>query len=114
MLILCFIRQIKFLKVEYFLGKLNCMWKNIEERRSHLISAKSHFNAFFKTCKLHQIVSEQEHYDVDLPSNRESPEERRHRKIAKYKQEKEARERLRVFSFFNSIKVAVLNISSNF
>ncbi len=74
---------------------------NLLVRLDHLLEAKACYQRYLKLCRTLRILSDRVSVDSDDDENEEtsrkrilSPEEQRNQKIAKYKREKEAKERM--------------------
>ena len=88
--------SLKYLSTKYYLAKLNCQIMNLLTRKSHLIVSKNYFNEFLDLCRQLHIL----HVDDDMAEIenklRMNPENSRAQNIAKYKRDKEAKQKMDV------------------
>lgn len=88
--------SLKYLSIKYYIAKLNGQVMNLLTRKSHLIVSRNYFNEFLDLCKQLNIL----HKDDDISESenkiRMNPENSRSYKIAKYKREKEAKQKIEV------------------
>lgn len=92
-----------YLCITYYLGKILCLMKNLRERQTYLIDAITYFKRYIKLCHdLHIVhdnvlfeckVYDNDHSDGDSSS---SSAIARERKIAKYRKEKEMKEKIKL------------------
>eukprot|EP00596_Hydrurales_sp_CCMP1899_P008865 CAMPEP_0119036962 /NCGR_PEP_ID=MMETSP1177-20130426/5011_1 /TAXON_ID=2985 /ORGANISM="Ochromonas sp, Strain CCMP1899" /LENGTH=356 /DNA_ID=CAMNT_0006997549 /DNA_START=148 /DNA_END=1215 /DNA_ORIENTATION=- len=90
--------SLKFLYLQYFLGKVHTHFNNLLERKRHLISAEKCLKNYLKQCFSIGILDDEDLNDDDEnPKTKgKTPEDVRDRKIAKYRREKEAKERMQL------------------
>ena len=97
----CFVLQL--LGLDYYLGKIHGKQTNLLVRRDHLVEAKACYLRYLKLCRTLRILNKDDRGAVDSDEEADeefsrkrmlSPEEQRSQKIAKYKREKEAKERM--------------------
>jgi len=101
--------SLRFLLLEYFLGKVHAQFVQLDGRGGHLSVARELLIEYLERCKMLRILHEEEVAalnaltgdDGDSESERggaalrsQSAADQRSRKIAKFKREKDARERI--------------------
>jgi immunoglobulin-binding protein 1 len=97
--------SLKYLLLDFYMGKSHLQFKEQTGRKFHLLDGQSRFERFIKTCNRLKIISDS---DVDAlteedgPVNSASLAAKRDRKIANYKQEKLAKERIKHLEYLVS------------
>jgi hypothetical protein len=82
---------IRWLAMPYYIGKMHACVTNLMSRRDHLLQSIDCFKAFMDNCIRLRIVSADETTGMMKDG---TAEEQRNKKIAKYKREKEMREKI--------------------
>ena len=85
--------SIKYLAINYYIGKLHGQVMNLYSRKIHLIESRNSFNDFLEQCKQFRILDEEDDIKVNKSITAENT---RLYKIAKYKREKETQKKMEV------------------
>lgn len=91
--------SLKYLYLEYYLGKVYGMSMEIDpsKRISHLQSAKDSYQKYLSTCNNLRLLHDDERSTIEVENESKrvcSAEEKRSRKIEKYKRQKEAQQQM--------------------
>jgi len=103
---------LKYLLLDFYMGKSHLQFKEQQGRKFHLLDGQSRFERFIETCNRFKIISDSE---VDVLTEEEGPvtseslAAKRERKIASYKQEKAAKERMKQLEYIVSLSAEGLD-----